>query len=202
MGAPESADDPRWDPLSDAMEVMRRQTGSAQVTYADVEHRAVELRTMGMSYADIAAQIGLFDVTLVSQLVEEGSMHQLAEEAPTMRRLMVLRNMRMVAAVMPYAVPGEDDTDEEGVPRQPSLQAIETVLKVDAATAKLVGLNAPEQVRIGPPEKSEAATKVDDVATYMDLVDAMVDANTPRPAADPDAIDVEPVDASTDVDGA
>jgi hypothetical protein len=142
--------------------------------------RAAELRGRGMSYRQIAAELGI-DVHTAHDAVRRALGAIRAEPAPAVRQLELQRLDEMYAAalgvlerehvvvsgskivykVIEYATDGDGHIllDDDGHPKAerveplkddaPVLRAVETLLKIQARRAALLGLDAPVKAETG-----------------------------------------------------
>ncbi len=118
--------------------------------------QALELRTSGMTYAAIAAELKYSDESGPRKAVDRLLSRVECEGAEELRQLEGQRLDAMQRAIWPQACSGD-------------LDAIKTVLTIMARRAKLLGLDAPANVAVGPSVSSvefasEAARLIESIA--------------------------------------
>lgn len=118
---------------------------------------ACRLRTTGMTYAQVAAQLGYHDASHARQGVERAMTATLSEPAEALRHLELLKLDQMsapawaildaphplVSAGRVMAWDGEPLRDP-----QPVLAAVDRLLRISERRCRLLGLDAP--VQVGP----------------------------------------------------
>lgn len=98
---------------------------------------ACRLRTLGLTYEQIASQLGFSDRSNARSAVERGLVAIVAEPAEELRTLELARLDELTQRAW-----GILDDEPPGV----ALQAIDRILKIQERRAKLLGLDAPTRV--------------------------------------------------------
>lgn len=119
--------------------------------------RALELRTSGMTYAAVAADLDYSDESGARKAVDRLLSRVEYEGAEELRRLEGQRLDAMQRAIWPQACSGD-------------LDAIRTVLTIMGRRTKLLGLDAPTRVAVGPTVSdrefaNEAARLIESIAS-------------------------------------
>lgn len=119
--------------------------------------RALELRTSGMTYAAVAANLDYSDESGARKAVDRLLSRVEYEGAEELRRLEGQRLDAMQRAIWPQACSGD-------------LDAIRTVLTIMGRRTKLLGLDAPTRVAVGPTVSdrefaNEAARLIESIAS-------------------------------------
>lgn len=119
--------------------------------------QALELRTSGMTYAAVAAALGYSDESGARKAVDRLLSRVECEGAEELRRLEGQRLDAMQRAIWPQACGGD-------------LDAIKTALSIMARRSKLLGLDAPTRVAVGPSISgtefaNEAARLIESIAS-------------------------------------
>lgn len=96
----------------------------------DKQRQALELRKRGMSYADIAGQVGYRSASGAHQAVQRALQKTIHEAAADLREIEVERLDALQDAVWDRAMEGDKD-------------AVDRVLRVMERRAKLLGLDSP-----------------------------------------------------------
>lgn len=114
----------------------RRTTAPRSVECIDWHRRAVEMRTQGHTYQQIADACGVSMSAAYKAVCTylEQTRAIAREAAEEVRRIELDRLDRMLAAVAPKAEDGD-------------LQAVQTAIKLQERRAKLLGLDAPAETR-------------------------------------------------------
>lgn len=116
-----------------------------RIANTDKQRQALELRTAGMQYEEIAVQVGYANRGAAHNAVKGALKATLKEPAEYMRQLEDDRLNRLLQSVWPQAIAGE-------------LAAVGMALRIIAARRELLGLDAPKEARIEltPPTVSPA----------------------------------------------
>lgn len=145
---------------------------------------AVELRIAGLSYRQIAQQMGVARST-AHEKVRRALARWGSETVEEYRRLELMRLDQATAAVWPQVVS-----------RQPDLRATRTFLQIVDRRARLLGLyqgaDAGGLLQIDDPERGEAAEEMDAASGVVQAVQAIAEALGADVAGD--VIDVDVLD--------
>jgi hypothetical protein len=107
-----------------------------RVETVDRQVRALQLRKSGLSYDAIAETLGFANRSGPHKAVHKALRETVREEATALRALELSRLDRLQLAAWPAATANP-----------PDLEATRTVLKIMTARARLLGLNAPTEVK-------------------------------------------------------
>lgn len=121
--------------------------------------RAVDLRRNGLTYRQIAAELGFSSVASAHEAVQRGLMDTIAETNDEVRRLELDRLDHLARTALkilgkPHLVVSQGrvarhpETGETLVDSGPVLAAIDRLLKIQERRAKLLGLDAPAKVEM------------------------------------------------------
>jgi hypothetical protein len=173
--------------------------------------RAIELRSAGWSYRQIADTMGLREPTNAWALVRDGLSNWLSESATELRTLEQARLEAMTRRLWPLIMGTAADgvtplvapEDDHG-PDSRAFKAMETYLRISERRARLFGLDAPTGVQIDVGGRVDVQHKADPdvlgaVEHWQRLTDEMIKQQTalrPLSAEDDgsDIVDAEVVD--------
>ncbi len=110
-------------------------TSERRLAAVEKQRLALELRKAGVSFPQIAAQLGYKSVSGAFDAVDSAIKRLLQEPAEEVRKLEVARLDHMLSAVWPSVQRGDE-------------RAVEMALKIMARRAKLLGLDAPKAVEL------------------------------------------------------
>lgn len=113
----------------------RDRTSAKQIEHAEKRYQALQLRKAGASYRDIARQMEVSTATAF-YWVEQEMKAVPAEDAVTLRQQEVERLDRLQQAVWTNALKGD-------------VPSVNTAVGIIDRRAKLLGLDAPQQVQVG-----------------------------------------------------
>lgn len=124
---------------------------------AERDAEACRLKSRGLSYRQIAAQMGYADHTNARRAVERALAETVAEPAAELRQLELMKLDAMELAVLEVlerqhvTVNRGDVIYHQGKPLLddgPVLQAVDRLLRIQDRRAKLVGLDAPKRLEV------------------------------------------------------
>jgi hypothetical protein len=145
--------------------IAQREAGRIKAIETRLRHiKAMELRKKGMSYEAIKDELGYKDRGSVQQAVER-MLHQMAAE-PTraVRQLTIARYDSIIVAIWQRVIDGD-------------LAAIDRLLKVEEARARVIGFNAPVDINIHQMVKDVSAQlglDADETAALMTDAEAFL----------------------------
>lgn len=147
---------------------------NAELTASEI--RAVQLKMAGLAYHEIGNQLGVAPDTArnyVARGLDKWGWHAVDEY----RRLELARLDAVMARLWPDVLgrPGRGDGDP-GVP--PDKEAVRLFLQISQRRARLLGLDAPEQVQVQPPEQAQEQGQevVDNYEAWLQSVGEIIDA--------------------------
>lgn len=124
--------------------------GQAELTANEI--RAVQLKMAGLAYHEIGRQLDIAPETArqyVGRGLDKWGWHAVDEY----RRLELARLDAVMARLWPEVLGRGSRDGDPGVP--PDKEAVRLFLQISQRRAKLLGLDAPEQVQVQPVEQTE-----------------------------------------------
>jgi len=128
---------------------------------AEIESQAVQLRSLGHTYDEIAQQLGLATRGSAWKVVQRALTRIPAESVEEMRLLEGARLDAMTAAIWPTAVTGDE-------------KAIALMLRIMERRAKLFGLDAPVRMQtlVDVPYSGDVDQEVQRLIARMQFLDS------------------------------
>lgn len=142
------------------------------------ERQALGMRRAGLTYDEIARNLGYSHASAARKAVQRGLKRTLQDDADATRQLEADRLDRLQAGVWTAAAGGD-------------VQALDRVLKIMDRRAKLLGLDVPAKHELtGPGGGGLIVEVLPDLLPSMRHTDAQADETPPtEPGAEPDADD-------------
>lgn len=154
------------------------QTDRGQMEAAEVMgNRALEMRMAGASYSAIAQALGYASKSSSHEAVQRALRadgERIAELRHEFRLLQLVRLERLIRPLWVTALQGRVVSNQHGVPRtredgspmrtgDPDLPSIDRIHRLLERQAKLLGLDAPQQVQITDSTRTELERVLDDI---------------------------------------
>lgn len=188
--SPHAGKDSRAAPVREENRMPRRRRTVAQM---ERDARAVEYRRRGLTYRQIASEMGWKNQASAWEAVQRGLADSILEPAAEVKQLELERLdeyqrhvLRVLASshivVSQGVVVTHPDTGRPVTDHGPVLQAIDRLIKISERRAKLLGLDAPARARIEIIDDEIAA------AMQRDLERQLAEITGDQPPAIPPAI--------------
>lgn len=155
------------------------------------EIRAVQLRQAGLTFDDIADALGYANRGSAWKAVRRALQKWGSETVDEHRALELSRLDTILRRIWPEAVGRPEKTNEDGeVVREavpPDHDAIKTFLKISERRARLLGLDAPQELNIGGGDQPIRVEMVDDYEQFVGIIDDL--RSQPGDVVDADVVD-------------